>query len=100
MSSKVLIAISDLELAGAQKVVAHLAANMDKTQNQLGVLVLSEARDTIIERQLRQQNIQMYFLNKPAGLHLPTFRKAAQFVKEFALKLRRINYEICIGSGN
>ncbi|MBO5868919.1 MAG: glycosyltransferase [Oscillospiraceae bacterium] len=84
MSSKVLIAISDLELAGAQKVVAHLAANMDQMQNQLGVLVLSEARDTIIERQLRRQNIQLYFLNKPAGLHLPTFKKAAQFVKEFA----------------
>ncbi|MBR2309190.1 MAG: glycosyltransferase [Oscillospiraceae bacterium] len=83
MHSKVMIVISDLELAGAQKVVAHLAANMDKAQTQISILVLSKARDTIIERQLRQQNIQLHFLNKPAGLHLPTFWKAAKYVHTY-----------------
>lgn len=83
MHSKVLIAISDLELAGAQKVVAHLAANMNKAQTQVCVLVLAESKNTIIERQLRQQNVQLHFLNKPAGLHLPTFWKASKYIRAF-----------------
>lgn len=83
MPPKVLIAISDLEIAGAQKVVEQLAIQLQRNQIPVRLLILSSAKNSAIEKRLRENGVGIDFLDKPAGIHLQTFWKAAKYIRTY-----------------
>lgn len=59
---KVLIIVSNLKIAGAQKMVEQLALAMDKNHYQLNIVCLSAPCDSFIEKRLLENGIKLIFL--------------------------------------
>ena len=80
---KVLIIISNLKIAGAQKMVEQLALAIDKTKFEVHVVSLSSALNTVIERKLIDNQIPLVFLNKKSGVSIGAFFKLSKYIKAF-----------------
>ena len=61
---KVMIVVSNLKIAGAQKMVEQLALAMDKNHYELNIICLSAPCNSFIEKRLLDNNISIIFLNK------------------------------------
>lgn len=79
---KVMIVVSNLKIAGAQKMVEQLALAMDKNQYELNIICLSSPCNSIIEKRLLDNNISIIFLNKKPGFQYKMFSKIMFYVKK------------------
>ena len=79
---KVMIVVSNLKIAGAQKMVEQLALAMDKNQYELNIICLSAPCNSIIEKRLIDNNISIIFLNKKPGFQYKMFSQIMFYVKK------------------
>lgn len=80
---KVLLVIPSLEQGGGQKFVMDLAKGIDKEKFQVKVLVYYKQSNSIFDRFAVEHNINVIYLDKPQGLHLPFFKKVRDVVKAY-----------------
>lgn len=79
---KVLIVVSNLKIAGAQKMVEQLALAMDKNHYQLNIVCLSAPCDSFIEKRLLENGINLIFLNKKPGFQIKMLFQISSIVKK------------------
>lgn len=79
---KVMIIVSNLKIAGAQKMVEQLALAMDKNKYELNIICLSAPCNTSIEKKIMSNKIPIIFLNKKPGFQYKMFFEIAFYVKK------------------
>lgn len=91
---KVMIVVSNLKIAGAQKMVEQLALAMDKNQYELNIICLSAPCNSIIEKRLIDNNISIIFLNKKPGFQYKMFSQIMFYVKKLKPSIIYINKHV------
>lgn len=79
---KVMIIVSNLKIAGAQKMVEQLALAMNKDRYEPYIICLSTPCNSSIEKKILAKDIPIVFLNKKFGFRIKMFFKIAFYVKK------------------
>ncbi len=77
-----MIIVSNLKIAGAQKMVEQLALAMDRKKYELNIICLSAPCNSCIEKRIMDNDIPIIFLNKKPGFRGEMFFKIAFYVKK------------------
>ena len=82
---KVMIIVSNLKIAGAQKMVEQLALAMNKDRYEPYIICLSTPCNSSIEKKILAKDIPIVFLNKKFGFRIKMFFKIAFYVKKICI---------------
>lgn len=66
---KVLIVVSNLKVAGAQKMVEQLVLSINKQLFEVFLICISSPQNSVIEKKIESNNIPILYLNKRLGFH-------------------------------
>lgn len=80
---KVLIVIHNLLIAGAQKMVEQLSLSLHKQNVDFLLVCLSENANTAIDKRLKNEGIEVVYLNKKKGFHLSTVCKLSKIIDSY-----------------
>ena len=80
---KVLLVVPTLAQGGGEKFVVDLAKNIDRTKFQVKLLVFYKQMDTILEKDVKENNVDVVYLDKQVGLDFKFFKQVKKFIKEY-----------------
>lgn len=79
---KIVFTIGTLLIGGAEKFLVNLISKLDRNQYDIYVIVLDKKNNTFLEKELEDNKVKVFYLNKKEGFSLKTFYRVHKILKK------------------